>query len=146
MDLSDVEMEPEEHPPQPQQQQQPQPAAAGGGWGMLSRARGLLEEGQPSQALQAVRTLAPSLSSPLPLRLHLLCFVASRPSPFVPEREIRQVIETCLTRPSSINSIRTNAAGCRRFDFAFTSSSPWRNPPRDFARSEKTGFRWGDSF
>ena len=55
----------------------------------------------------------PTLSSPLPLRLHLLCFVASRPSPFVPEREIRQVIETYLTRVRTINSIRANAAGYR---------------------------------
>ncbi|KAI4967017.1 hypothetical protein ZWY2020_034450 [Hordeum vulgare] len=58
MDPSDVEMEPAEHPPQPQPQQppppQPQPAAAGDGWSMLSRARGLLQEGQPSLALQAV--------------------------------------------------------------------------------------------
>uniref|UniRef100_A0ACD5YNM6 Uncharacterized protein n=1 Tax=Avena sativa TaxID=4498 RepID=A0ACD5YNM6_AVESA len=59
MDPSDVEMETAEHPPQPQQPpppqpQQPQPAAAGDGWSMLSRARGLLEEGQPSLALQAI--------------------------------------------------------------------------------------------
>ncbi|CAM0946740.1 unnamed protein product [Alopecurus aequalis] len=53
MDPSDVEMDPAEHPPQQPPQQQ-QPAAAGGGWSMLSRARGLLEEGQPSQALQTI--------------------------------------------------------------------------------------------
>ncbi|KAF7083713.1 hypothetical protein CFC21_087476 [Triticum aestivum] len=57
MDPSDVEMEPAEHPSQPQPQQPPpppQPAAAGDGWSMLSRARGLLQEGQPSLALQAL--------------------------------------------------------------------------------------------
>lgn len=57
MDPSDVEMETAEHPPQeppPPPPQQQQPAAAGDGWSMLSRARGLLEEGQPSQALQAI--------------------------------------------------------------------------------------------
>jgi hypothetical protein len=97
MDPSDVEMETAEHPPQeppPPPPQQQQPAAAGDGWSMLSRARGLLEEGQPSQALQAVRTLTPTLptlTSPLALRLRSVRFVASRPS-------------------------------------------PWRNPPRDFAR------------
>jgi hypothetical protein len=60
MDLPDVEMEPAEQPPShPQQPPQEQPAAARDGWSMLSRARGLLEEVQPSLALQAVRTLAP---------------------------------------------------------------------------------------
>jgi hypothetical protein len=109
MDPSDVEMEPAEHPPQPQQPPPQQPAAAAGdGWSMLSRARGLLEEGQPSLALQAVRTLAPLPlpSHPLfPFRLHFVCFVASRPSPRVPEREIRQVIDTHHTRPRSITRL-----------------------------------------
>lgn len=48
MDPPDVEMEMEPAP------QPPAPTAVGEGWSMLSRARGLLEEGKPSLALQAV--------------------------------------------------------------------------------------------
>lgn len=63
MDPPDVEMEMEPAP------QPPAPTAVGEGWSMLSRARGLLEEGKPSLALQAVRTLPPlpfSVRSPFP--------------------------------------------------------------------------------
>ncbi|XP_020408839.1 uncharacterized protein [Zea mays] len=52
MDPPDVEMEMEPAP------QPPAPTAVGEGWSMLSRARGLLEEGKPSLALQAIDTAA----------------------------------------------------------------------------------------
>lgn len=148
MDPSDVEMESAEHPPQPQQPPPPappQPAAAGDGWSMLSRARGLLQEGQPSLALQAVRTLA-SLSLPShPLfpsasiscassRLSTLAVRVGTGNPRGPHP------------PEPDHAIRTDAVGFLWFQFRFGSSSPWRNPPWDFARSDKTGVRCYNSF
>jgi len=55
MDPPDVDMEVDPAPQPPA----PAVAAVGEGWSMLSRARGLLEEGKPSLALQLVRTLPP---------------------------------------------------------------------------------------
>ena len=59
MDPPDVEMEMDPAPQPPAPAVAPAPASVGEGWSMLSRARGLLEEGKPSLALQLVRTLPP---------------------------------------------------------------------------------------
>ena len=74
MDPPDVDMEVDPAPQPPA----PAVAAVGEGWSMLSRARGLLEEGKPSLALQAVRTL---LLFPLLRSVSISRAVVSRSSP-----------------------------------------------------------------
>jgi hypothetical protein len=151
MDPPDVEMEPAEQPPshpqQPPPQQQPA-AAAGDGWSMLSRARGLLEEGQPSLALQAVRTLAPLPlpSHPLSRSASISC-VSSRLDP-------RRV---CLgagnspgcrhaSYPSEVDhSIGTNAVVLCRFNFVLDILFRGVIHLR-ISLGEEMRFRWGDSF
>jgi hypothetical protein len=71
VDPPDVEMEMDPAPQPPPPAVAPAPAAVGEGWSMLSRARGLLEEGKPSLALQAVRTL-PSLPFSVRSPFHVL--------------------------------------------------------------------------
>jgi hypothetical protein len=79
MDPPDVEMEMDPAPQPPAPAVAPAPAAVGEGWSMLSRARGLLEEGKPSLALQAVRTLplSPLLRSVSISRAVSLAFVST---------------------------------------------------------------------
>jgi hypothetical protein len=80
VDPPDVEMEMDPAPQPPPPAVAPAPAAVGEGWSMLSRARGLLEEGKPSLALQAVRTLPPlpiSVRSPFLSRAVSLAFVST---------------------------------------------------------------------
>lgn len=116
MDPSDVEMEPAEHPPQPQHPPPPQqqPAAAGGGWGMLSRARGLLQEGQPSLALQAILMAIRSQGGDQALmqtlnRARELYRQRSQPTPNVDE--LASFLAQCAIAEAQSPSINPQAPG-----------------------------------
>ncbi|KQJ93418.1 uncharacterized protein LOC100844597 [Brachypodium distachyon] len=117
MDPSDVEMEESaEHPPQPTTPPppQPQPAATGEGWSMLTRARALLQEGQPSLALQAILLAIRSQGGELALmqtlnRARELYRQRSQPSPNVDE--LTSLLAQCAIAEAQSSSTNPQASG-----------------------------------